>query len=180
MIDFIADQTKSIMFKCCEKHMNEENKKREAVEKIAIEADENGRGGVQLKLGINENGKNSYFLCEGYKKVKELDFMGVLGVRIDFKGYSLYAPSFILKSLFKLATQYKIKPENINIMCVPTQYINANGKLRNEVELFLYDSYNYVATSYKVDNEDENSEERNGISFAQLFREEDMAELIQQ
>ena len=137
MIDFIQRETKKILFKCCEKYAS--NKE------MDIE-------NVQLILGLNEKG-NTYTMCENYEPKEDRTFLGVLGVVIDFKGYSLIAPQFITKSLIRFSESYKIDLDKIKVMCVPQ--IDNN---KPDVLLFVYNGNDYVDT----------------ISFPQLFREEDL------
>lgn len=138
MIDFIQSETKKIMYKCCERYSK----------KKGIVIDD-----VQLVLGLNEEG-NTYTMCENYAPVESFDIMQVLGVRIDFLGYSNIAPPFILKSLVRFMEQYEISPDKIKIMCVPDK--DERGK--NDIALFIYNGNEYVET----------------ITFSELFREEDM------
>ena len=92
-------------------------------------------------------------MCEEYKPKQELDILGVLGVRIDFLGYSRLAPPFILKSLIRFSEQNNFPLENSKVMCVPS----TNEKGKPDVLLFVYNDNAYVET----------------ITFAELFREED-------
>ena len=137
MIDFIQSETKKLMYNCIKKHAEKEKK---------------DISDVQLVLGLDENG-NTYTLCEQYQPKQELDILGVLGVRIDFLGYSRLAPPFILKSLIRFSEGYNYPLENSKVMCIPT----TNEKGKPDVLLFVYNSNAYVDT----------------ITFADLFREED-------
>lgn len=137
MIDFIQSETKKIMYNCMKRYADREKK---------------DLSDVQLVLGLNENG-NTYTLCEKYDPKQELDIMGVLGVRIDFLGYSRLAPPFILKSLVRFSENYKFPLENSKVLCLPT----TNEKNKPDVLLFVYNQGVYVDT----------------ITFADLFREED-------
>lgn len=137
MIDFIQSETKKIMYNCIKKYAEREKK---------------DISDVQLVLGLDENG-NTYTICEKYEPKKELDILGVLGVRIDFLGYSRLAPPFILKSLVRFSEGYNYPLENSKVMCVPTE----NEKGKPDVLLFVYNNNAYVDT----------------ITFADLFREED-------
>jgi hypothetical protein len=137
MIDFIQSETKKMMYKCCERYskakgLNVEN--------------------VQLILGLDENG-NTYTICEDYVRKENYDIMQVLGVKIDFLGYSKLAPPFILKSLVRFSKEHKISLDKVLVMCVPTK----NDKGKNDVLLFVYNDNQYVET----------------INFDDLFREED-------
>ena len=137
MIDFIQSETKKVMYKCCERH----------AKKYQKNVDE-----VQLILGLDENG-NTYTVCENYEPKEHLSILEVLGVRIDFLGYSHLAPPFILKSLVRFSEKYSIDLDKVKVMCIPS--INEKGK--PDVLLFVYNDSAYVET----------------ISFAELFREED-------
>lgn len=149
MIDFIQSETKKIMYNCMKRYADREKK---------------DLSDVQLVLGLIENGKvnthtlyekydNTYTLCEKYDPKQELDIMGVLGVRIDFLGYSRLAPPFIVKSLVRFSENYKFPVENSKVLCLPT----TNEKNKPDVLLFVYNQGVYVDT----------------ITFADLFREED-------
>lgn len=137
MIDFIQSETKKIMYNCIKKYAEKEKK---------------DISDVQLVLGLDENG-NTYTLCEQYQPKQELDILGVLGVRIDFLGYSRLAPPFILKSLIRFSEGYNYPLENSKVMCIPT----TNEKGKPDVLLFVYNNNAYV----------------DSITFADLFREED-------
>ena len=110
MIDFIQSETKKIMYNCIKKYAEKEKK---------------DISDVQLVLGLDENG-NTYTLCEQYQPKIQLDILGVLGVRIDFLGYSRLAPPFILKSLVRFSEGYNYPLENSKVMCIPTT--NEKGK----------------------------------------------------
>jgi hypothetical protein len=137
MIDFIQSETKKIMYNCIKKYAEREKKEISS---------------VQLVLGLDENG-NTYTLCEEYQPKKELDILGVLGVRIDFLGYSRLAPPFILKSLVRFSDEFDFPLENSKVMCIPSE----NDKGKPDVLLFVYNKNAYVEE----------------ITFADLFREED-------
>jgi len=137
MIDFIQSETKKIMYNCIKKYAEKEKK---------------DISDVQLVLGLDENG-NTYTLCEQYQPKIQLDILGVLGVRIDFLGYSRLAPPFILKSLVRFSEGYNYPLENSKVMCIPT----TNEKGKPDVLLFVYNNNAFVDT----------------ITFADLFREED-------
>lgn len=137
MIDFIQSETKKMMYKCCEKYSKEKG--------LNVEK-------VQLILGLDENG-NTYTMCEDYVRKENYDIMQVLGVKIDFLGYSKLAPPFILKSLVRFSKEFNIPLDQIMVMCVPTK----NEKGKNDILLFVYNGDKYVET----------------INFDDLFREED-------
>ena len=137
MIDFIQSETKNMMYKCCERYAKNKG--------LSVES-------VQLILGLDENG-NTYTICEDYVRKENYDIMQVLGVKIDFLGYSQLAPPFILKSLVRFSKELDIPLDQVLIMCIPTK--NERGK--NDILLFIYNGNKYVET----------------INFDDLFREED-------
>lgn len=137
MIDFIQSETKKMMYKCCERYAKDK----------ALNVEN-----VQLILGLDENG-NTYTMCEDYVRKENYDIMQVLGVKIDFLGYSKLAPPFILKSLVRFSEQHKISLDKVLVMCVPTK----NEKGKNDILLFIYNDNQYIET----------------IDFDDLFREED-------
>jgi len=166
MIEVISNQAKKMMFDCCNRYAK--------LKSIHLSS-------VQLLLGLDENG-NTYKVCEDYQPKISYDIMGVLGVKIDFLGYSQIAPPFILKSLVRLSHQYGIDLKEVSVMCIPEiEYYEKNGKQkeRNEIQMFLFNGGTCVETKYTKEIEDEKgnvirTEERNGISFEQLFNQEDI------
>lgn len=138
MIEFIQGETKKIMYKCCERHSKKHH--------VEIEK-------VQLILGLDEEG-NTYTVCKEYTPVEQLDFLGVLGVKIDFLGYSRIAPPFIVKSLVRFSETHGLELGSTKVMCVPIK----NEKGKGDMLLFLYDGGRYVET----------------ITFADLFDERDV------
>ena len=137
MIDFIQSESKKLMYKCCEKYAAEKG--------LEVE-------NVQLILGLNELG-NTYLMCENFKPKESYTFLQVLGVKIDFLGYSNLAPPFIMKALVRFSGKYSVDMDKIQVMCVP--FKNERGK--NDMELFLYNQAEYIET----------------IEFSDLFSEED-------
>jgi hypothetical protein len=93
-------------------------------------------------------------MCKNYVPKESYNIMQVLGVRVDFLGYSKIAPPFILKSLVRYMEQYNIAPDKVKILCVPTK----DDRGKNDIALFVYNGNDYVET----------------ITFSELFREEDM------
>jgi hypothetical protein len=138
MIDFIQSETKKMMYKCCERYAKDKG--------LAVDD-------VQLILALDENG-NTYTMCEKYEKKEKYDIMQVLGVKIDFLGYSQLAPPFILKSLIRFSEEYNIRLDKISVMCVPSK----NEKGKNDILLFIYNKDQYFRT----------------ITFDELFREQDI------
>lgn len=142
MIDFIQSETKKMMYKCCERYARENGLNVENVQLI-----------LGLDEGLDEN-TNTYTICEDYVRKVNYDIMEVLGVKIDFLGYSKLAPPFILKSLVRFSKEHKISLDKTLVMCVPTK----NKKGKNDILLFIYNDNQYVET----------------INFHDLFREEDI------
>jgi hypothetical protein len=135
MLDFIKKETKKIMLNCCTKYAKEQ--------KLNVE-------NVQLVLGLDEYDENTYTICENYVPKKYLDIMEVLGVRIDFKGYSRLAPPFIAKAVLGFAESKGLPIEDTKILCLPIM----EEKL--DMMLFLYNNNTYIET----------------ITFEDLFKQE--------
>jgi len=147
MIDLIQSEFRKIVLKCINKYAKDNT----------LNPDN-----VQLMLGLNEEG-NTYQIMVDYAKKENFSIMDVLGVRVDFLGYSKIAPPFILKSLVRFAERLKKSDEQLNfdveVMCVK----DVNEKGKEIINLFLYKGGQYVET----------------IEFADLFNEEDMLEMPQ-
>ena len=113
MIDFIASETKKIIYNCIERESKRLN--------IPLEK-------TRLSLALNGDGSNAYGIIEevqsgedkDFKLRKELDFMGVLDVKIDFKMYSQIAPPFVQKALMRFSHSLSIPFEKISAVCYPT------------------------------------------------------------
>jgi hypothetical protein len=147
MIDLIQSEFRKIVLKCINKYAKDNT----------LNPDN-----VQLMLGLNEEG-NTYQIMIDYAKKENYSIMDVLGVRVDFLGYSKIAPPFILKSLVRFAQRLKKSDEelkfDVEVMCV--RDVNEKGK--EIINLFLYKGGQYVET----------------IEFEDLFNEEDMLEMPQ-
>ena len=128
MIDTIKSETKSTIYKCCERYAKSKE--------VSIES-------VQLILGADGNGV-TYWVCENYVPKLQMDILEVLGVKIDFSGgiKSKLAPQFILQSLIRFAQQYKIEMEKTMVMCIPSK----NEKGKPDVLLYLYKGSQYLET----------------------------------
>ena len=146
MIDLIQSEFRKIVLNCINKYAKDNT----------LSPDN-----VQLMLGLNEKG-NTYQIMVDYAKKADYDIMQVLGVRIDFLGYSRLAPPFIMKSLVRFAQKLQKSEElelDVEVMCVK----DVNEKGKEIINLFLYKGGQYVET----------------IEFEDLFNEEDMLEMPQ-
>ena len=147
MIDLIQSEFRKIVLKCINRYAKDNT----------LNPDN-----VQLMLGLNEEG-NTYQIMVDYAKKEDFSIMQVLGVRVDFLGYSKIAPPFILKSLVRFAERLKKSDEelkfDVEVMCVK----DVNEKGKEIINLFLYKGGQYVET----------------IEFEDLFNEEDMLEMPQ-
>ncbi len=115
MIDFISNEFKKISTKALDRFANE------------LKVD---RKDIQVLLKLDKNGDAAYDLMQGYKKVRELTFMNILGVKIDFKGYSLIAPDFIAKSLTQFSSDLEISNSAVSVMIV--------AKGNEDIAMWLY------------------------------------------
>jgi hypothetical protein len=137
MIDLIQSEFRKIVLNCINKYAK--NK--------ALSVDN-----VQLMLGFNGI-DNTYHILENYAKKEEFSIMDVLGVKIDFLGYSKLAPPFIAKSITRFAKVLKSEVNKVEVMCV----VDKNEKGKEIINLYLYKSGQYEET----------------IEFEDLFNEED-------
>lgn len=146
MVGFIASETKKIIFKCCDRYATS-NKK--------------SLGQVQLILSLNpeavdEITLNRYEICEEYRKKQSLSIWEVLNVKpfLDFLGYSRLAPPFIYKALIRFAEKYEIELDKVSIMCQP----GIDDRKKPDVQLALYNGYEFVAEVLFYPKEDENGD----------------------
>jgi hypothetical protein len=105
MIDFISAEFTKICKKAIEKFSNDLQKPKEDV-------------AITFNL---KDGEVYYNLLKDFKVEKEVTFMEILGVRIDFKGYSMLVPPFIQKSLLGFCQEFKIEENKVNVMALLVQ-----------------------------------------------------------
>lgn len=146
MVGFIASETRKIIFKCCSRYATENKKNLDQ---------------IQLIMSLNqaaedETSLNNYDICEEYKKKKSLTIWEVLNVRprLDFLGYSKLAPPFIYKALIRFAEKYKIELDKVSILCQP----GLDDKNKPDVQLALYNGYEFIAEVLFYPKEDENGD----------------------
>ena len=77
-----------------------------------------------------------YKMYNNYKKVEDVTFLNILGVRIDIRGYSAFVPMFIKKNLLQFAQELETDNQNVFVML----YLNEENKL----QLSLYNLGQYV------------------------------------
>jgi hypothetical protein len=105
MIDFISAEFTKICKKAIEKFSDDLQTPKEDV-------------AITFNL---KNGEVYYNLLKDFKVYKEVTFMEILGVRIDFKGYSMLVPPFIQKSLLGFCEEFKIEESKVNVMALLVQ-----------------------------------------------------------
>jgi len=153
----VKGTVKGYIYDCCEKYAKKKNLSIDDVQLI-----------MSLDVTLNHDNSvsfsNAYFVCEKYVRKVKYDFLQVLGVAVDFFGRQMLAEPFIRKSLVRFSQEHNVEIEKVSVMCVPF----LKGK-KKDVSLFLYNGDNYVETSFI----DENEEEIQGLSFDDLFRDED-------
>jgi hypothetical protein len=77
-----------------------------------------------------------YKVYKDYQKVEDVTFLNILGVKIDFKQYSLFAPPFIKKTLVKFANELSADYQNVFVMLFLTE--------ENDLQLSLYNLGQFV------------------------------------
>jgi hypothetical protein len=146
MVEFIARETKKILFKCCDRYATSNKKKLDEIQLI-------------LSLNLNSTDEidlNNYEICEMYKKKQSLTIWEVLNVRpfLDFLGYSKLAPPFIYKALNRFAEKYKIELDKVSILCQSS----LDERKKPEVHLALYNGYQFITEVLFYPREDENGD----------------------
>jgi hypothetical protein len=144
MLDFVSSETKKIMYNCIERESK--------LMQIPLEK-------TRLVLYLNEDGTNGYRTIEEFingdgavdvRTLKEFSFTGVLGVKIDMRGYSLIAPPFIQKAILRFSENLKIPYTNLNVVCYPTYK-------KGEIAICIFNGKAYVQQ----------------IQLSELFNEQD-------
>lgn len=166
MVEFIQSEFKKIILKCCKKYERD----------------------VVLVLGLDEQGQNTYTILDYDYDYENNQFKGfiwsnqigltinqVLGVKIDFLGYSILAEPFIQKAVLRFSQKHKVPYDRVSIFCFPTMSeivredgsfvydLNGNAKMESSVDIFLYDGRTSEGSRYLET-----------ITFSDLFKEEDM------
>jgi hypothetical protein len=116
MIDFILEKFTDITLKCLER-----NSKSFGVEKKE----------VQLVFKFNNIEDVEYLIMNNYKPQKVLTFLEVLGVKLDFKGYSLFVPKFINGALNRFCVEHEIEKNKVAVV------LSFNAT-KNKLILWLY------------------------------------------
>jgi hypothetical protein len=117
MIDFILEKFTDITLKCLER-----NSKSFDVE----------QKDVQLVFKFNNSEDVEYLIMNNYKPQKVLTFLEVLGVKLDFKGYSLFVPKFINGALNRFCVEHKIEKNKVSVLLVLNK--------KNELIIWLYNA----------------------------------------
>jgi hypothetical protein len=121
MIDFIQSKFNELASKCIERNAKEYNTPTKD---------------IQLVFKLGNDGETEYLIFKEYNPTKVLSFMEVLGVKIDFKGYSLFVPNFIKGSLNKFCDEEKILTRNVKVLLMLNE--------KKELIMFLYNSNTYI------------------------------------
>ena len=121
MIDYILEKFTDIASKCLERN-----------------AKENGceKRDMQLVFKLGSSGEAEYLIYKHYQPIKVLSFLEVLGVKLDFKGYSLFVPNFIKGALNRFCEEHKIEKDKVRILL--------SFDKNNKIVLWLYSSNQYV------------------------------------
>jgi hypothetical protein len=101
MIDFITEKFTGIVSNCLEKNAKELGAK---------------KTDMQLVFKLSQTEDVEYLLCKEYKTQKVLTFLQVLGVKLDFKGYSLFVPKFIHGALNRFCTDENIEADKVRVL----------------------------------------------------------------
>jgi hypothetical protein len=125
MIDLIKTQFKSITNKCLERYGSEFESPKDKMQLVFRFAN------------VDQSERElEYVICKEYNIVKEITFLQVLGVKLDFSGKSLYVPSFIKGALIRLSEENNINPKVVRVMLS----VDKDGNLT----LWLYNDKQYI------------------------------------
>ena len=121
MIDFITEKFTEIVSKCLEKNAKDYVTK---------------KTNMQLVFKLNGEGEAEYLIYKDYQPQKVVSFLEVLGVKLDFRGYSLFVPNFIKGALNRFCEEDAIDKDKVRVV------LNFNNN--NELLIFVYNNNQFV------------------------------------
>jgi hypothetical protein len=122
MIDFILEKFTEIASNCLERNAKEFNAKKED---------------MQLVFKLSQDKEEvEYLICKEYKTQKVITFLQVLGVKLDFKGYSLFVPKFIKGALERFCKEDSIDADKVKVLL--------NFNTNKELIIWVYNGNQYV------------------------------------
>jgi hypothetical protein len=121
MVDFILEKFTEIVSKCLERNAKEYKTDKKNMQLV-------------FKLGVD--GETEYLIYKDYQPVKVVTFLQVLGVKLDFKGYSIFVPKFIKGALDKFCEELSIDKDNVRVV------MNFDDK--DKINVWLYNSNQFV------------------------------------
>lgn len=101
MVEIILGKFTDITLKCIERN----------AEAFSVDKKD-----VRLVFRLNKDEEVEYWITKFYKPQKKLSFLEVLGVKLDFKGYSLFVPKFIQGALNRFCVEDNIERKNIYVV----------------------------------------------------------------
>ena len=93
---------------------------------------------LQIVFKLKEDGDCGYSLHRKYKFERNLKFTDLLGVKIDFKGYSIFVPPYIKSALISFSKELNCATSEVFVMA-----FIGNG---SKINLWLYKSSNAIRT----------------------------------
>jgi hypothetical protein len=93
---------------------------------------------ILLCLSNDEERNVVYKICFEHQVVRECSIMDILGVSIDFKGYSMLVPPQIKKILENFSQE--LNSTNVEVMVYLGREDGNDDEDENEVIYFLYDA----------------------------------------
>jgi hypothetical protein len=93
---------------------------------------------ILLCLSNDEERNVVYKICFEHQVVRECSIMDILGVSIDFKGYSMLVPPQIKKILENFSQE--LNSTNVEVMVYLGREDENDDEDENEVIYFLYDA----------------------------------------
>lgn len=121
MIDFILEKFTEIASNCLEKKAKEYETK---------------KLNMQLVFKLNGDEEAEYLIYKDYHPKENISFLQVLGVKLDFKGYSLFVPKFIKGALLRFCEGCDIDKDKVRVVL--------NFNQNNDLLLFLYNNNEFI------------------------------------
>lgn len=116
-MDFIIKKFNEIIYNACERYSKDDAVTIQQMQVVFFE-----KGEEEEELG--------YQIWRDYKPTRDVTFNNILDVRIDFKGYSILVPKFILDTLEGFSEKYNQPKSFFRVICVVNE--------EHEVRILLY------------------------------------------
>jgi hypothetical protein len=121
MVDFILEKFTEIASKCLEKNAKENKTEKK---------------NMQLVFKLGADGETEYVIYKDFAPLKSVTFLQVLGVKLDFKGYSIFVPKFIKGALERFCEEFDMAKEDARVVL--------NFHDNESMVMWLYNASTYI------------------------------------